>query len=158
MKVRVCAVADLPFGEVSRMELPGGPALALYRLDDGVFATDDLCTHGAARLSDGEVEDGRIVCPYHLGAFDIRTGEATDAPCQLAVRTYAIQVVDGEVTHTSLPEQTNGATLCLMQVPGTSPWVAILTKDGSLSVPAEMAGGELPDALRRLSRTAITSE
>ena len=68
------------------------------------------------------------------------------------------QVVDGEVTHTSLPEQTSGATLCLMQVPGTSPWVAILTKDGSLSVPAEMAGGELPDALRRLSRTAITSE
>jgi nitrite reductase/ring-hydroxylating ferredoxin subunit len=95
MKVRLCAAAELPLGEVRRCELADGRALALYRLEDGVFATDDLCTHGAANLSDGEIEDGNIVCPYHLGAFDIRTGEATAAPCQKALRSYRVVEADG---------------------------------------------------------------
>ena len=37
--------------------------------------TDDICTHGNASSSEGEIEEGKVYCPFHDGAFDIRTGK-----------------------------------------------------------------------------------
>ena len=72
--------------------------IALYRLSDGFFATDDCCTHGEASLAEGEIEDGEIVCPFHLGKFDIRSGAPTAAPCTRAIRTYpVIMEADGSL-------------------------------------------------------------
>ena len=39
------------------MELP---ALAVFRLGDEFFVTDDTCTHGDAFLSDGEVSSRAV--------------------------------------------------------------------------------------------------
>lgn len=75
----------------------GGKAIAVFRQGDDIFALHDLCTHGAARLSDGWVEDGRVECPLHQGTFDIRTGAACKAPCTEAVRTFPVRVVAGRV-------------------------------------------------------------
>jgi nitrite reductase/ring-hydroxylating ferredoxin subunit len=68
------------------------------RIADGYFATADLCTHGAACLSEGDIENDEIVCPFHGGTFDIKTGEATAAPCVIPVETYAV-VVDGDIVY-----------------------------------------------------------
>lgn len=95
MNRRLCASAELPEGEVRQVDLGDGRVLAVYRVDGQVFATDDLCSHGDASLADGEIEDGQIVCPYHMGKFDIRTGEATGAPCSIAIRTYRVSEQDG---------------------------------------------------------------
>lgn len=97
MSRQLCASADLPEGEVRQVDLGDGRVLAVYRVDGGVFATDDLCSHGDASLADGEIEDGQIVCPYHMGKFDIRTGEATGAPCSIAIRTYRVSERDGYI-------------------------------------------------------------
>jgi naphthalene 1,2-dioxygenase system ferredoxin subunit len=74
-----------------------GVALALYFVDGTVYATAELCTHGAARLSDGYLDDGIIECPLHQGLFDVRTGEAVGPPCTEAVRTYKVRIEDGQV-------------------------------------------------------------
>lgn len=97
MSRKLCASTDLPEGEVRRVDLGDGRILAVYRVDGAVYATDDLCSHGDASLADGEVEDGQIVCPYHMGKFDIRTGEATGAPCSIAIRTYKVSEQDGHI-------------------------------------------------------------
>jgi len=94
---RLCAAADVAEGEVRQVDLGDGRVLAVYRLEGEVFATDDLCSHGDASLADGEIENGQIVCPYHMGTFDIRTGEATGAPCSIAIRTYAVVEQGGEI-------------------------------------------------------------
>lgn len=94
---RLCASADVAEGEVFQVDLGDGRVLAVYRMDGDVFATDDLCSHGDASLADGEIEDGKIVCPYHMGSFDIRTGEAVAAPCSIAIRTYAVVERDGAI-------------------------------------------------------------
>lgn len=94
---RLCASTDLPEGEVRQVDLGDGRVLAVYRMDGEVFATDDLCSHGDASLADGEIEDGKIVCPYHMGSFDIRTGEAVAAPCSIAIRTYAVREHEGDI-------------------------------------------------------------
>lgn len=41
--------------------------------------------------------DYEIECPKHSGAFDYRTGEALRLPACRNLRTYAAEVVDGEV-------------------------------------------------------------
>ena len=74
-----------------------GVAVALYAVDGAFFATADLCTHGHARLSEGFLEDGHIECPLHQGMFDVRTGQATNAPCSVPVRTFPVKVEDGIV-------------------------------------------------------------
>lgn len=97
MTLRLCAASAVPDGEIHRVDLDDGRVIAVYNLAGAYFATDDLCTHGEASLAEGEIEDGEIVCPYHMGRFDIRTGEPTAAPCSIALATYRVAVVDGEV-------------------------------------------------------------
>ena len=94
---RLCNSADLAEGEVVQVDLGDGRVLAVCRWQGTAFAIDDLCSHGDASLAEGEIEDGQIVCPYHMGKFDIRTGEATAAPCSIAIRTYAVAEADGAI-------------------------------------------------------------
>jgi nitrite reductase/ring-hydroxylating ferredoxin subunit len=93
---RVAACADIPEGEIRQVQL-GERQIALYHLPGGEFrATDDLCTHGQAFLSEGWLTDeGHVECPLHGGCFDTRTGEPTMAPCEIPIRTYEVRI-DGE--------------------------------------------------------------
>ncbi|NMG36989.1 Rieske 2Fe-2S domain-containing protein [Azoarcus sp. TTM-91] len=75
----------------------GGMEVAVFRLGDELFALRDLCSHGAARLSDGYVEDGCVECPLHQGLFDIRTGAHKCAPLTEPVRAFPVRVVAGRV-------------------------------------------------------------
>lgn len=52
-------LADLPEDDVIGIDV-NGHDIALYRTEDGVFASANLCSHGNARLSDGFLEDGEI--------------------------------------------------------------------------------------------------
>ena len=74
-----------------------GRDIAFYNVAGEICATDNICTHGQARLSDGFLLDEEIECPLHQGRFDIRSGEATLAPCSEAIRSYAAKVEDGRV-------------------------------------------------------------
>jgi len=76
----------------------GEHAICLYRLDGTVYATQDVCTHGKANLSDGMVLDGGLIeCPLHEGTFDIRTGAAVGAPCKVALSCFAVRVEGQDV-------------------------------------------------------------
>jgi nitrite reductase/ring-hydroxylating ferredoxin subunit len=92
------STAQLAPGTVMRYVLDGRLALAIYNVDGEFQVTSDTCTHGEASLADGEIEGDEIVCPFHRGAFDIRSGEATRPPCLQALATYAVEIVDGMVT------------------------------------------------------------
>ena len=90
--IELFPTAELGPDEVRQVELDGRPDVAVYNLDGEFFATDDVCTHGEASLAEGDVDGGEIICPFHLGRFDIRTGEASMAPCALALKTYPIRI------------------------------------------------------------------
>ncbi len=95
--VSVLQAEELAEGNVRAVSVPGYPTLAIYNLGGEFFATDDLCTHGNASLAEGDIEDDEIVCPFHEGSFDIRTGEAAAPPCLEPIRTYPVRVVEGDV-------------------------------------------------------------
>jgi 3-phenylpropionate/trans-cinnamate dioxygenase ferredoxin component len=88
--IRVASASELGDDEAKTVNVAGN-AVALYRIDDEFFATESMCTHGKALLSDGFVEDGCIECPLHQGRFDIRTGKALCAPVTIGLRTYSVK-------------------------------------------------------------------
>lgn len=94
----VCNTAQVPLNGVTQISLPThDEEFAVYNLDGEFFVTDDMCTHGMVSLAGGDVEDGHIHCPLHGGAFNIRTGAATELPCRVKLRTYSVEVRDGQV-------------------------------------------------------------
>lgn len=74
-----------------------GRELAFYGVDGQVYATDNLCTHGHARLSDGFLEGTEIECPLHQGKFDVCSGKAMCAPLTVDIRTYPVKIENGRV-------------------------------------------------------------
>lgn len=92
----VAAETDL-FDGAAIAVTPAGQDIALYSLDGAVYATDNLCTHGHAKLCDGFLEGHEIECPFHQGRFDIRTGVATCAPATEAIKTWPVKIEAGRV-------------------------------------------------------------
>ena len=78
-----------------------GKELAIYNIDGKVYVTDNICTHGFARLSDGFVEDGQVECPLHQGKFCIKTGKAMCAPLESDIQSYPARV-EGNQVHVML--------------------------------------------------------
>jgi 3-phenylpropionate/trans-cinnamate dioxygenase ferredoxin subunit len=96
--VEACAVDDVETEDVIAFEHDGCP-YAIYRSpDDQFYATDGMCTHERAALSDGLVMGHIIECPKHNGRFDYRTGEGKHAPIRVALRTYPTRVDNGIVS------------------------------------------------------------
>jgi 3-phenylpropionate/trans-cinnamate dioxygenase ferredoxin subunit len=76
----------------------GDLEIALARLDDGLWvAFDNMCTHEECPLSEGDLEGGRIVCPCHSSAFDVRTGAVRHGPAYIPLAVYPVRVQNGEL-------------------------------------------------------------
>ncbi len=82
---------DVPEGDVIAVKV-GGREIALYEVEGEIYATDNLCTHGAARMSDGFLEGREIECPLHQGRFDVCTGKAMCAPLTEDIKTYPVRI------------------------------------------------------------------
>jgi 3-phenylpropionate/trans-cinnamate dioxygenase ferredoxin subunit len=95
--VKACKTDELKAGEAIRLN--STPPIAVYRLSEGYYATDDTCSHAQASLAAGDIdlEECTVECPYHGSLFDIRTGHVLSLPASRPVKTYAVKVVDDEV-------------------------------------------------------------
>lgn len=91
----VCAVGELPPGEVVRLDLP--VPVAVFNVDGELYAIDDTCTHQDASLADGWVEDCAVECPLHASVFDLRTGAVSGPPARTGVRSHPVTVADGRI-------------------------------------------------------------
>ena len=90
------AVGDVPEDDVVGM-IVAGRDMALYNAGGEIFATDNICTHGHARLCEGFLDGHEIECPLHQGKFDVRTGQPTCAPVTEAIRSYPVKIEGGRV-------------------------------------------------------------
>ena len=90
-------LADFELVVAELTQSPGKRALAVFNVNGEVFVTDDRCTHGMAPLSDGFLEGDVIECPWHGGAFNVRTGAPAGAPCTDPIRTYRATIEDGVI-------------------------------------------------------------
>lgn len=96
-----CALADVPEDEALGVTI-GAYDVALARVGEEVFALQDLCSHGAVPLSEGEVSNCAVECWLHGSAFDLRTGKPTTLPATEPVATFPVEVrADGVYVDTT---------------------------------------------------------
>lgn len=93
---RLCSVTDLPVEGTAKELHVSGRTLCVVRMNGAVSAMDNVCPHRGAPLSEGTIEEGRLVCPWHAWSFDLRTGQA-DEGAEDRVQMYEIHVDGNDV-------------------------------------------------------------
>jgi len=101
--VKVGKVAEVPPGGRETFDVDGR-RIAVFRLDDGFYAIEDICTHDGGPLAEGEVEGDLGVCPRHRARFNIRTGAVLSLPAFVPVDTYPVRV-EGDDLLIGVPEE-----------------------------------------------------
>ena len=92
----VAAVADL-FEGAGISVTSAGHDIALFSVEGEVYAIDNLCSHGNARLCDGFVEGHDVECPFHQALFSLRDGSVTCGPATEPVKAWPVKIEDGRV-------------------------------------------------------------
>ncbi|MGI8930670.1 MAG: Rieske (2Fe-2S) protein [Candidatus Limnocylindria bacterium] len=95
---RVLGTDELRDGELMPVEIDGTPVV-LVRHAGGYYAVQNNCSHRDFPLSEAgfDPRDAVLVCAWHGGCFDVRTGAAVVSPAVEPVETFPVRVRDGWV-------------------------------------------------------------
>jgi len=94
----VCPLDDLAPGETKTVYLDG-KMVGLFNINGELYAINNRCSHARGPLNEGEInaEECSVVCPWHYGKFDLKTGQAIDGIVNKPVQTYQVEVRDGVI-------------------------------------------------------------
>ncbi len=88
---------QLPDGGFLRVMVEGH-ALVLARSAEAVFAFQGTCPHEMTDLSQGRIEDGRLICPRHLASFSLSDGEVCTGWDDVApLKLYPVRIGDDAI-------------------------------------------------------------
>jgi nitrite reductase/ring-hydroxylating ferredoxin subunit len=93
--VHVGKLSGLPPESVMEVLVDGQP-YAICRVGASVHALNGICLHRGGPLGQGQIHDGRVVCPFHLWEFDCRTGEYEYDQTK-CVATYEVKLEGDEI-------------------------------------------------------------
>jgi len=94
--LRVCALDEVPVGELKSVEA-GGERIVLANVEGDVYALEDQCSHQEYPLSAGELDGDQLECVFHGARLDVNSGRATRLPAVRPVRTFQVRTEDGGV-------------------------------------------------------------
>lgn len=96
--LEVCPTNELQPGETRTVFLEG-KMVGLFNIEGQIFAINNRCTHARGPLTEGMVntDECSVVCPWHYGKFDLRTGKAIDGVVRKPVETYQVEIRDGMI-------------------------------------------------------------
>jgi nitrite reductase (NADH) small subunit len=94
--VRICSESEVPSnGEVAEFTVQGR-ALCVAHVNGAIAVLDGVCPHEGGPLGEGIIEDGRVVCPWHVYAFDPRSGVADQDP-EVRAEVFEAKIEAGEL-------------------------------------------------------------
>jgi nitrite reductase/ring-hydroxylating ferredoxin subunit len=94
--IKVAPQDAVPEGSTLQVSVEGEP-VCLYNLGGAIYATQDVCTHAQAHLSEGFVDGDCIECPLHQALFHIPTGKVRGEPATEDLRVYPVRFADGAI-------------------------------------------------------------
>ncbi len=71
--------------------------IAIFKMEDGVFAINNVCSHGNAKLCDGFVDGHHVECPFHQALFDVRDGSVGCGPATEPAKSWPVKIENGRV-------------------------------------------------------------
>jgi naphthalene 1,2-dioxygenase system ferredoxin subunit len=91
--IAICPALELPDGTLRGANI-NGVELVLVNAAGDFYALTGLCPHDHARLCDGFVDEGKLVCPRHQARFNLHDGSALPGFANLpALTLYPVRVV-----------------------------------------------------------------
>ena len=93
--VKVAAASDLPRDSMIEVSI-GEDFYAICNVGGSLHALNGVCLHQGGPLGQGNLINGRIICPWHAWEYDCRTGENIDDPSQ-CVRKYDVKIEGGDI-------------------------------------------------------------
>ena len=104
----IARVGDIPEGQ-GRCFPAGDTMIGLFHDQGQYFALSDFCPHMGASLSDGHVEDGAVLCPWHAWRFRLSDGLWLDNS-RSGIRTPTFDVrIEGDAIQVRIPTTTASA-------------------------------------------------
>jgi len=91
-----CNQAELGQGQLMLLRV-AGERITIGHTSDGFFAISDRCTHRGGPLCDGALAGNTVQCPWHGSQFDMRTGRIVAGPAEEHMKTYAVDIRNGEI-------------------------------------------------------------
>jgi len=93
--VKVAKVSDVP--ENSLVEVSVGESLyAICNVGGALHALEGTCLHQGGPLGQGNLADGRVICPWHAWEWDCQTGANCDDPSQHLAK-YEVSVSGDDI-------------------------------------------------------------
>jgi 3-phenylpropionate/trans-cinnamate dioxygenase ferredoxin subunit len=96
VKVKITELDELPRDRGVRVTV-GDHRIAMFRIDDDVYAIGDRCSHAEASLAEGELWGLSVECPRHGSEFDLKSGEPQALPATEPVPVYPVSIDEGIV-------------------------------------------------------------
>ncbi len=143
-----------------------GTKLLLVRDGDRISALEGTCPHAKAPLEKGVLCGGRIICPWHMGAFDAATGALLEPVAMRSLHRYPVRVAAGEVLVDTAPMppakpagRFQNHVFALVGSGAAASMAAVTLRDHGFDGRLVMVGPEAEEPLDRtqLSKMAIAS-
>jgi len=80
----------------------GTERVALFNVAGTYYAIGDSCSHRGGPLSEGELDETTVTCPWHGATFDVCTGKNLGAPAPSAVPSFKVRV-EGNAIQIEVP-------------------------------------------------------
>jgi len=74
-----------------------GVSLLVVKQGGRIYVLDNRCSHRGAPLSDGRIDRGCIVCPWHDSVFDLASGAVRRGPATQPQPAYETRIVNGSL-------------------------------------------------------------
>ncbi len=87
---------DIEDGDFLTREI-GDLEVIVGKAEGRFFAVQDMCPHAWVPISNGSLEGRDLICPWHGMAFDVHSGDCTNASTHQGIRTLPIHIADGEI-------------------------------------------------------------
>ena len=94
--VRICSQADIPPAGMVKEFMVDGRPICVGNVDGTVCVLDGTCPHEGGPLGEGSIEGGKLVCPWHAYAFDVKTGENDEDP-EVRAEVLDARIENGEL-------------------------------------------------------------
>jgi len=93
--VRVCRVTDIDRNRAKTFCIDK-ERIAVFRVENKLFAVHNICSHQQGPLGEGKVSDGCIICPWHGYQYLPSSGKAPH-PYKEKICTYDVKIEHGLV-------------------------------------------------------------
>jgi nitrite reductase (NADH) small subunit len=74
--VPLCKLSELPLEGEAKEITAGVTTFCVARVRGEIAVLENDCPHRGGPLGQGIIEEGRVVCPWHAWAFDVKDGTA----------------------------------------------------------------------------------